>query len=152
MARALRVLQPRTLGSDEARSYLQTDFARAAFDRLNRMRPQWRILGTGADADSALAPDISVFDEKGHHRKTLLPDNRAGSIDDSVVAAENTLKDRIAKVGARAIVMANSEDDRKLYFSYDPATGNATPYQGVLPPRRNNCCMTGCGGCLWGNP
>ena len=146
MVRRLGISHAVEISADEARSQLQSEFARAAFDRLNRMQPQWRITDT-----TTLAPDIIIFDRTGQCRKTLEFGINAATLDDSVIEVEETLKNRVSKIGQTAIVLANDSDGNKRRFSYDHITGEAFPYAATLPPRRDGCCIeNNCKPCLWG--
>lgn len=128
------------IGTDEARGKLARDFARAAFDKMRALGPRWAAGETAGG--KTLAPALLVHDEDGSFRKTLEFGVQKADFDGSVAEAYNRLVQYASKPGA--VVVARTEDDRNLAWTYDAANDSFVP----RPDFRPGCCGT-CGNCRW---
>ena len=121
-----------TLGADEARGKLSSDFAKAAFDRLDTLGGQWRMATSPERGKVMLAPRIAVCHPDGSGKRNLQHGQEAETFDESVLKLEGELK-KIVQGGDFTIVGLDAAENRTLSV-YDAAENAYKPRaEPVLP-------------------
>lgn len=122
------------ISSRELRSKLQTDFAKAAFDQVNALGPEWTYI---ADVNNEVyaAPSIETKEINGAV-STAVGGILARSLDDAIVQTRDKLVAKASKDGTLVVVNQNDE------FLYNKKTESFTKLKALqtkAPQGRFSC-------------
>lgn len=121
------------LTSKEIRDKLSSDFARSAFDKLDRLQPAWTMQDLGADG-KYLSPDIRVIHKDGAW--VSIGGGRAESYDESVTAAWQKLVRELTWDASRKLVVNAYQTGREeKVYGFNLADETFAPLP-PLPPRK----------------